>query len=71
MPGMTALPALDAIRRDVRDGDVRDGTTEVFSQIASQFSPAQIDGDSGVGLVFAEVVTGSDRGGRAYLPALT
>ena len=40
--------------------DVRDGTTEVFSQIgASQFAPVQIDGDSGVDLVFAEAVTGS------------
>ncbi len=40
--------------------DVRDGTTEVFSQIgASQFAPVQIDGDSGVNLVFAEAVTGS------------
>ena len=41
--------------------DVRDGTTEVFSQIgATQFAPVQIDGDSGgVNLVFAEAVTGS------------
>ena len=40
--------------------DVRDGTTEVFSQIgASQFAPVQIDGESGVDLVVAEVVTGS------------
>jgi hypothetical protein len=129
MTGMTAMPALDDLRRDLRDGlraltrhpgftavavlslvlgigantaifslvnavrlrevplvqpeqlvnlymhsptfrfgtfsypdykDVRDGTREVFSGIgASQFSPVQIDGDSGVDLVFAEVVTGS------------
>ena len=40
--------------------DVRDGTTEVFSHIgATQFSPVQIDGDTGVSLVFAEAVTGS------------
>ena len=40
--------------------DVRDGTTDVFSHIgATQFAPAQIDGDSGVNLVFAEAVTGS------------
>ena len=40
--------------------DVRDGTTEVFSQIgAIQLAPVQIDGDSGVNVVFAEVVTGS------------
>ena len=40
--------------------DVRDGTTDVFSHIgATQFAPVQIDGDSGVNLVFAEAVTGS------------
>lgn len=45
--------------------DVRDGTTEVFSQIgATQFAPVQVDGDSGVEMVFAEAVTGS------YFPML-
>ena len=45
--------------------DVRDGTTEVFSHIgASQFTGVQIDGDSGVNIVFAEAVTGS------YFPML-
>ena len=40
--------------------DVRDATTGVFSHIgASQFAPVQIDGDSGVDLVFAEAVTGA------------
>ena len=40
--------------------DVRDGTTEVFSQIgAFQFAPIQIDGASGINRVFAEAVTGS------------
>ena len=45
--------------------DVRDGTTEVFSQIGgSQFTNIQIDGDSGVNIAFAEAVTGS------YFPML-
>ncbi|MCY3846672.1 MAG: ABC transporter permease, partial [Acidobacteria bacterium] len=47
--------------------DVRDGTTEVFSDIAgSQFLPAQIDRDEsgGVGIVPAEAVTGN------YFPML-
>ena len=57
--------------------DVRDGTTAAFSQIgATQFAPVQIDGDSGVDLVFAEAVTGSYFGvlgidafiGRTILP---
>ena len=45
--------------------DVRDSTTEVFSQIGgSQFTNIQIDGDSGVNIAFAEAVTGS------YFPML-
>ncbi|MDP7339517.1 MAG: ABC transporter permease, partial [Vicinamibacterales bacterium] len=40
--------------------DVRDGTTEVFSDIAaSQFTQVQIDSESGVNLALAETVTGS------------
>ena len=45
--------------------DVRDGTTEVFSEIGGvQFSPVQVEGGSGVNIVFAEAVTGS------YFPML-
>lgn len=45
--------------------DVRDNTTEVFSHIGgTQFTPIQVDGDSGVDIVFAEAVTGS------YFPML-
>ena len=45
--------------------DVRDGTKEVFSAIGgSQFTPVQVDGESGVDILFAEAVTGS------YFPML-
>jgi macrolide transport system ATP-binding/permease protein len=40
--------------------DVRDGTTDVFSAIGgAQFTPVQVDGESGVDILFAEAVTGS------------
>ena len=45
--------------------DVRDGTTEVFSQVGgSQFVPVQIDQDETVAVVMAEAVTGN------YFPML-
>ena len=40
--------------------DVRDGKTDVFSAIGgAQFTPVQVDGESGVDILFAEAVTGS------------